>query len=370
LYNLDFHSCSETIIVINRDNILNSSFDAIMNLPTKYLKKPLRVEYIGETGLDVGGFLRDFLYNLSREIVNPNYLLLKYSSTDSYELEINPKSNMSGPEHLKYFKYIGRILGLAIINEQYFPLYFTRPFYKRLIGEELEYSDLKLVDPKLYKHLNELLENENVEDYCLTFTVEELDCFKYRNVIELKPNGANIDVTNENKHEYVELISKYKLCNTNDEKQFNAIKEGFYEIIPYQIGDILNDLDLKYLLSGVNEIDINDWKKYTKYEGYTEYDITIINFWKCISEFSNEERSLVLLFTTGSSQVPITGFKDLQSNGKIERFTIRKSGNKTDLPVSHTCFNCLDLPPYSSINQLKRKLLLAINEGISGFQRD
>lgn len=36
------------------------------------------------------------------------------------------------------------------------------------------------------------------------------------------------------------------------------------------------------------------------------------------------------------------------------------------LPVAHTCYNILDLPPYSSEAKLKEKLLQAINF-TSGF---
>jgi len=359
-----------TKVSIRRDKLFNDAFDNIMNLPLCDLKRKLKIVYIGERGIDSGGLLKDFFYQLSKEIGNPNYLLLKYSSNNSYELEINSKSSMAGPQHLRYFKFIGRIMGLAIFNMKYFPLPFTILFYKRLIGKKPRFSDLQLIDYELYKNLNWLKENDNVEDLGLYFSIEEEDCFNNRNIIELKPNGANIEVTDENKFEYISLVAKHKLCNTNDEKQFNAIKEGFYEIIPYKITEFLNELDLKYLISGVNEINVEDWKKNTRYEGYTIHDPTIINFWKCVNEFCNEERILLLLFATGSSQIPVTGFKDLQGNGKIELFKIKKIENVNGLPISHTCFNRIDLPPYSTYSQLKQKLLLAITEGITDFQRE
>jgi len=90
---------------------------------------------------------------LSKEIGNPNYSLLQYSSGNSYELEINPQSSLDNPLYLKYFKFIGRLMGLAIFNKQYFPLSFTLLFYKRLLGKEPEFSDLKFVDSQIYKNL-------------------------------------------------------------------------------------------------------------------------------------------------------------------------------------------------------------------------
>jgi len=66
---------------------------------------------------------------------------------------------MSGinPEHLNYFKFIGRIMGLAIFHKQYLSVNFTFLFYKKLLNKPLEISDMKLVDPELYKNIKWLL---------------------------------------------------------------------------------------------------------------------------------------------------------------------------------------------------------------------
>jgi len=356
-------------ISINRNNLFSDSFSEIMKLTPYDMKKSLIINYLGESGVDNGGLLRDFFYQLSKEIGNPNYALLQYSTSNSYELEINPKSNMANPLDLQYFRFIGRIMGLAIFNEQYLSLSFTLLFYKKLLGKKPEFYDLKDVDPEMYKNLNWLKENKGAENLYLTFEIEEDDCFGNHRKVSLKPNGANIDVTDYNKFEYIDLVVKHKLNNTGDENQFAELKKGFYEVIPLEIRKILNEFDLKYLLSGINEIDIDDWEHNTNYEGYSKNDNTIFYFWKFVKEISDYERTQLLLFATGNSQVPVTGFKDLQGNGKIQPFNIKKAGTENDLPISHTCFNRIDLPPYTSYYQLKQKLLLAITEGMSGFEK-
>jgi len=95
---------------------------------------------------------------------------------------------------------------------------------------------------------------------------------------------------------------------------------------------------LKYLLVGVNEIDVDDWENNTDYEGYNKNDITIINFWKCVREFNNEDRTRLLIFATGNSQVPVTGFKDLQGYNGISHFKIKNLGNSQDFLRSHTWY--------------------------------
>jgi len=356
-----------TLLYVHRNNLFHDAFNSIMSKPPEELKRKLCIEYIGEEGLDAGGLLRDFFYQLSKEIGNVNYSLFQYAHDNSYELEVNPNSGIIDSDHLEYFRFIGRVIGLAIFHKQYLPVFFTLLFYKKLLNKPLEFSDLRFVDYEMYKNLKQLKENDGAKYLYLTFQMEINDCFGNHKTIELKPNGSNIDVTDDNKLEYIELITKNKLSNSNDKEQLNALKEGLYEIIPESITLFLDEVDLKFLISGINEVDVDDWKNNTIYEGYNEDDITIINFWKCIRNFSHENRSKLLLFATGNSQVPITGFKDLQGSGKIQPFRLKKNGLPKDLPKSHTCFNRIDLPPYTSYTQMKQKLLLAISEGMGDF---
>ena len=58
------------------------------------------------------------------------------------------------PEHLNYFKFVGRIIGLAIYHHQYLSVIFTILFYKKLLNKPLEFSDMKFIDPEVYKNIN------------------------------------------------------------------------------------------------------------------------------------------------------------------------------------------------------------------------
>ncbi|OUM69484.1 hypothetical protein PIROE2DRAFT_2575, partial [Piromyces sp. E2] len=176
---------------------------------------------------------------------NPNYLLFQYSNDDSYELEVNPNSNIVDSEYLNYFRFIGRIIGLAVFHNQYLSVNFNYLFYKKLLDKPLKYSDLEFVDPEIYKNIDWLKNNKNVESLCLTFELNTKDCFGNQKYLELKSNGANIDVTDSNKNEYINLVINYKLNNTNDQEQFEAIKQGFYEILPKNISSLINEFDLK-----------------------------------------------------------------------------------------------------------------------------
>ena len=111
----------------------------------------------------------------------------------------------------------------------------------------------------------------------------------------------------------------------------------------------------------------DDWTKFTDYRGYEKTDQVIEWFWQCIRSWPAERKSRLLQFTTGTSRVPVNGFKDLQGSDGPRRFTIEKSGDPQGLPRSHTCFNRLDLPPYQDYESLESKLLFAIEYAVSFF---
>jgi hypothetical protein len=89
----------------------------------------------------------------------------------------------------------------------------------------------------------------------------------------------------------------------------------------------------------------------TRYTGYQKNDHQVQWFWKYVEKLDNHKLGNLLHYTTGSRRVPILGFHFLESN----RNTVCPFGiNKVDYdkinpyPKSHTCFNRLDLPLYST----------------------
>ncbi|QSS64460.1 E3 ubiquitin-protein ligase pub1 [Histoplasma capsulatum] len=201
----------------------------------------------------------------------------------------------------------------------------------------------------------------------LTFSIDD-DQFGERKTVDLIPNGSNIPVTNENKKQYVELITEWKI-QKRVEEQFNAFITGFNELIPADLVNVFDERELELLIGGIADIDVDDWKKHTDYRGYQEQDEVIQNFWKVIRSWDAEQKSRLLQFATGTSRIPVNGFKDLQGSDGPRRFTIEKSGEITALPKSHTCFNRLDLPPYKTYEQLQHKLSIAVEETL-GFGQE
>ncbi|KAL9697233.1 hypothetical protein quinque_000674 [Culex quinquefasciatus] len=352
-------------IKIRRTSILEDSY-RIINSVTKVdlLKTKLWVEFEGEAGLDYGGLAREWFYLLSKEMFNPYYGLFEYSAMDNYTLQINPFSGLCNEEHLNYFKFIGRIAGMAVYHGKLLDAFFIRPFYKMMLQKQIDLRDMESVDTEYYNSLLYIKENDPSE-LMLTFSVDE-ESFGTTSQRELKPDGANIEVTNENKDEYIRLVIEWRFV-ARVKSQMQAFLEGFGSLVPLNLLKIFDENELELLMCGIQSIDVNDWKRNTLYKGDFYVNHVVVQwFWRAVLSFNNEMRARLLQFVTGTSRVPMNGFKELYGSNGPQMFTIEKWGTPANYPRAHTCFNRLDLPPYESYSQLKDKLVKAI-EGSQGF---
>ncbi|XP_025834949.1 E3 ubiquitin-protein ligase Nedd-4 isoform X2 [Agrilus planipennis] len=352
-------------IKVRRNNILEDSYVAITTVPrVDLLKTKLWIEFEAEVGLDYGGLAREWFYLLSKEMFNPYYGLFEYSAMDNYTLQINPFSGMCNEEHLNYFKFIGRVAGMAVYHGKLLDAFFIRPFYKMMLNKPIDIKDMESVDSEYYKSLLWIKENDP-SDLGLTFAVDE-DSFGQTSQHELKTDGANIPVDNSNKDEYIQCVIKWRFVE-RVQPQMNAFLEGFSDLLPLHAIMIFDEHELELLMCGIQNVDVKDWKQNTVYKGdYHANHIIIQWFWRVVLSFSNEMRSRLLQFVTGTSRVPMNGFKELYGSNGPQLFTIEKWGTPDNYPRSHTCFNRLDLPPYDSYQQLRDKLIKAI-EGSQGF---
>ncbi|XP_077234089.1 E3 ubiquitin-protein ligase UPL2-like isoform X2 [Tasmannia lanceolata] len=367
----DHHHHSPLRISVRRAYILEDSYNQLRMRATQDLKGRLTVHFQGEEGIDAGGLTREWYQLLSRVIFDKGALLFTTVGNES-TFQPNPNS-VYQTEHLSYFKFIGRVVGKALFDGQLLDVHFTRSFYKHILGVKVTYHDIEAIDPGYYKNLKWMLENDISDVLDLTFSMdadeEKLILYERAEVTdyELVPGGQNIRVTEENKHEYVDLVVEHRLT-TAIRPQINAFMEGFNELIPRDLISIFNDKELELLISGLPDIDLDDMRANTEYSGYSVASPVVQWFWEVVQGFSKEDKARLLQFVTGTSKVPLEGFSALQGISGSQRFQIHKAyGSPDHLPSAHTCFNQLDLPEYPSKQQLQERLLLAIHEANEGF---
>ncbi|XP_050783124.1 LOW QUALITY PROTEIN: E3 ubiquitin-protein ligase HUWE1 [Gopherus flavomarginatus] len=351
---------------VRRDHVFEDSYRELHRKSPEEMKNRLYIVFEGEEGQDAGGLLREWYMIISREMFNPMYALFRTSPGDRVTYTINPSSHCN-PNHLSYFKFVGRIVAKAVYDNRLLECYFTRSFYKHILGKSVRYTDMESEDYHFYQGLVYLLENDvSTLGYDLTFSTEVQE-FGVCEVRDLKPNGANILVTEENKKEYVHLVCQMRMTGAI-RKQLAAFLEGFYEIIPKRLISIFTEQELELLISGLPTIDIDDLKSNTEYHKYQSNSIQIQWFWRALRSFDQADRAKFLQFVTGTSKVPLQGFAALEGMNGIQKFQIHRDDRSTDrLPSAHTCFNQLDLPAYESYEKLRHMLLLAIQECSEGF---
>lgn len=353
------------ILLVHRDSIFRSSCEVVSKANCAKLKQGIAVRFHGEEGMGQG-VVREWFDILSNEIVNPDYALFTQSA-DGTTFQPNSNSYVN-PDHLNYFRFAGQILGLALNHRQLVNIYFTRSFYKHILGIPVNYQDVASIDPEYAKNLQWILDND-ISDLGLelTFSVET-DVFGAMEEVPLKPGGESILVTQNNKAEYVQLVTELRMTRAI-QPQINAFLQGFHMFIPPSLIQLFDEFELELLLSGMPEIDVNDWIKNTEYtSGYEREDPVIQWFWEVVEDITPEERVLLLQFVTGSSRVPHGGFANIMGGSGLQNFTIAAVPYTPNLlPTSSTCINMLKLPEYPSKEILKDRLLVALHCGSYGY---
>lgn len=348
-------------LIIRRDHLLEDAFNQIMCYSRKDLQRSkLYVSFVGEEGLDYSGPSREFFFLVSRELFNPYYGLFEYSANDTYTVQISPMSAFVDNHH-EWFRFSGRILGLALIHQYLLDAFFTRPFYKGLLRISCELSDLEYLDEEFHQSLQWMKDNDIEDMLDLTFTVNE-EVFGQITERELKPGGANIPVTEKNKKEYIERMVKWRI-ERGVVQQTESLVRGFCEVVDARLVSVFDARELELVIAGTAEIDLSDWRNSTEYRGgYHDHHIVIRWFWAAVERFNNEQRLRLLQFVTGTSSIPYEGFAALRGSNGPRRFCVEKWGKVSSLPRAHTCFNRLDLPPYPSFSMLYEKMLTAVEE--------
>eukprot|EP00931_Biecheleriopsis_adriatica_P057387 TRINITY_DN34032_c0_g1_i1.p1 TRINITY_DN34032_c0_g1~~TRINITY_DN34032_c0_g1_i1.p1 ORF type:complete len:831 (-),score=236.30 TRINITY_DN34032_c0_g1_i1:94-2586(-) len=369
---------------VKRDNIVQDTLQRVTNLPPAEFRKKLRVAFEGEAGVDEGGVKKEFFQLLVEQLYDPNYAMFNYNSSNK-TYWFNPGSFESNLQ----FEMFGVLLGLAIYNTVILDIRFPTIVYQKLLAEDpfgnIECSIDTLVDiqPDMAKSLLGMLEFEgNVEEvYCRNF-VATYENFGAVVEVPLKEGGENIPVTNENRGEYVDLYVDW-FFNGSIRDKFRSFKRGFLRCMEVEeekpaadsasppvrqaqsnmFLKLFRPAELELLICGSQVLDFNEWKNNTDYtDGYEAGSDQCKWFWEiAFDSFDDEQRRELLIFVTGSDRAPPKGLGAPEA-----RLTIsRQSPDSDSLPTSHTCFNHILFPEYSSKEKLEAKLKLAMkyNQG-------
>ncbi|CAH1102309.1 unnamed protein product [Psylliodes chrysocephalus] len=356
----------DNVIVIRRTHIYEDAFDKISQKSELDLKHKVRIQFINsvgleEAGIDGGGIFKEFLNEVLKTALDPNrgFFLLTADNT----LYPNPNVHLIVDNFTDHYYFIGRLVGKAIFENILVDLPLAEFFLAKLLVDRAPAHYLKSLDPVLYRNLLYLRDyNGDISDLGLDFTTVNNDLGETR-VMDLKPDGSNIPVTNENRLEYIQRLADLKL-NSQLRKQCIAFRDGLNSVVPLTWLKLFSHTELQVIIGGdTQEIDVNDLCEHTAYGGEFSADHpTIVLFWKIVHRFTEVQKKQLLKFVTSCSRPPLLGFKELNPS-----FCIQSSGTENRMPTSSTCLNLLKIPIITDEEVLRSKLLSAIEQQ-AGFE--
>jgi len=344
------------LLTVRRQHLLQDALQQLSLADPLQLKKPLKVVFEGEPGVDEGGVRKEFFQLVTAQLAGPQFALLVPANDGGRTLWLNAANTWSEPGD---WGLVGELLGLAVYNGVLLDLHLSPVLYRKLLGRELGLKDLQLLDPSLAAGLQQLLSYEPCEEveevFCRTFTAHRPVLGDELATVELVPGGADVPVTHLNRDEFVRLLVQWLLEGAVKD-QFQALLTGFHRVVHPASLSLLRPDELELLMVGMPHLDLAQLRQGAVYEGWDEEHPTVKAFWEVLGELDLEDLQRFLLFATGSNKAPIGGLRDVG-------LRIHRMCPDSDLlPTAHTCFNTLLLPAYATKQKLKNRLAIAIRE--------
>ena len=382
-----------------------------IKLMTKFAgqKIQLNVEFTDEIGHGLGPTL-EFYSIISREIQRKDLHLWRSSDnivTKEIKLKVETIDEMHNDDffvhnksglfpailHLptvnediknrvyQLFKFLGRFLGRALMDDRSLDLDFSSIFLEKLMSSDLEDDEdylptLAEIDPELARNLqyiyNLALEYQVTRSATLR---EELEQLQIENLvpgssIQVLPDESNSVISIENAARYCQTLARI-IINDGVRFQINACIEGFQEIFSTEHLRAFTSSELRDIFCGGGDDipwDISDISQNIILRDYSKDSPTIVNLLEVLSEFEKPDRRLFLKFLTGAPRLPVGGWKNLKPKFSI----VKKSCQDLyqTLPSCSTCSVVLKLPQYPTKEILREKILFAIREGQNYFAMD
>jgi len=356
---------------VNRNDLLNDSMEKIEKVD---LFKELKISFTGELCYDAGGIFREWFTTIFKSLESASLKLFVVSDSNDFSYNINPFLKHTN-DNFKYFTFIGKLLGKALLDNITINVCFNKIIYKMILQEDITFDDLTFIDNPLHSSLQNLKEiystssnDDFYKDLGICYSVDMEDVNKKIHSLDLIEKGRDKPIININDY----INKRISLMKGIYEPFIKKIRESLFKLIPKDVIQNFTSDELELLINGRPFIDIEEWREFTDYkEPYNRDHIIIKWFWEILDELSQKELSNLLMFSTGTSRVPFGGFNSLESNrGTIARFQIESIPyvrGKKNFVKAHTCFNRLDIPIFDTKNELKEAIQFISSNEIIGF---
>ncbi|OQR96419.1 HECT E3 ubiquitin ligase [Achlya hypogyna] len=325
------------------------------------------VKFLGENAEDAGGPYRETLCQYAAELQSGQLPLLLRTPNAVHNVGAFREKWVFNPTAFgtqsrlrrRLLEFLGKLLGAAVRSRDYLALDLASLMWKWLVHEPRRVADLEAIDSMLVQSMAKIRTIDTLgvteamfEDIVLeTFTTLSTD----NRMVEIRPGGSREAVTFANRGDFADLVEHYRLhefdCVLAD------VEAGLGKVVPLRLLRLFTAHELERMVCGSPDVDVDLLQQCTEYSSCAATDQHIMWFWQVLRRFSHDERSAFLRFVWGRSRLPAVA-AEFPQWFKLQSFS--KTPPDAYLPVAHTCFFALELPPYSSEELLAKKLLYSI----------
>ncbi|XP_054846376.1 probable E3 ubiquitin-protein ligase HERC6 [Eublepharis macularius] len=343
------------LLRVQRHNLVVDTLHKLSQVEEDSLKMELVVEFEDEPDRhEASRVLVEFFFCMFDEMVQSDYGMFMYCEQNS-PMWFPAKPSAA----LKKYYLFGILFGLCLCHRILAYVPFPLAAFKKLMGKKPSLDDLKELSPVLGKSLQAILdyEQDDMEEnlhLCYNITWDNVN-------IDLIPDGSSIAVNAANRKDFVSKYVDY-IFSKSVEGVFEEFKRGFYKVLDKRVVGFFEPQELMQVAIGDANYDWDVYEKNAVYWGiYSPTHPIIRMFWKVFHELTLADKRGFLLFVSGSFRFPVTELQSVKL--KIHS---HRSLTEEHIPEAQTCFHLLLLPPYSTEEKLKEKLLQAI-ENNQGF---
>ncbi|KAG5489799.1 hypothetical protein GH5_00682 [Leishmania sp. Ghana 2012 LV757] len=328
--------------------------------------------FLGEGAEDAGGPFREHLSEMCRELMSSRLPFFvptanHVHNTGSHREAYVPAASARSAYDLEAFVFIGRLMGGALRSEDPLDLFLPPLVWRYLCVYPITETELEQVDAICVQCIREFralsvtnasgalvdgdeargAETELFEDvFGEEFFVTQLSDHSTKELIE---GGAQTRVTFARSGEYAEALLRARLHEFD--LQLHKMREGLLSVVPEVTVLLLTPEELELRVCGQPDYTPEELRKGATYEGLTSEDRRVQLLWKALEEATPLQRRLFLRFVSGRDRMPV--------KLRILPLTTQADAD-TLLPRAATCFFAIEVPDYSSLEVMKRKLYYSI----------
>ena len=324
------------------------------------------------------GVRREFFTLVAKQLCDetqPNRQLFQRCASSTYGL-VHADDIPRGRNILFEYEVFGELFFYAVVHGLLLPIPFCELCMRVLmspndddkskisvlgtcINGNFTLDDLEQVDPQEASSLRYIRDNTGAGDLCLTFTASQGD-----KDVELVHGGRSMEVTDENKNDFIRLRTHFLITQMTDRAFVDCIRRGLRKwVVRPQHLSCLSPSEWVTALVGTGLIDADDWERHAEVVGAPKDSTTPTLFWKIVRKLSDEDKSRLLQFSTGVPLLPVGGFSKLPCKWRLNV----TSQSTSRCPSAHTCFFTLFVPRYTSEEVFEQRLMTSIRHGAGGF---